>query len=131
MASDALETYPYTSSKIKIAIEHLGIYFLTDAFQHRSWLTGNLTSFLIETPYELLGRCVKHMPNEGLLRFYIVGNLEWIFVTSPQALREMLASKVYAFEKPELLRCRLQNAVGDGLILAEGEEHKVIITYRE
>ncbi|KAJ5773152.1 hypothetical protein N7457_008048 [Penicillium paradoxum] len=91
---------------------------------NRSWLTGNSPSFLLETPYPQLKEFVKTMPNQDLLRYYIVGNLERVFLTSPKALGEILVTKVYDFEKPELIRQSLRRITGDGVLLAEGDEHK-------
>ena len=68
---------------------------------------------------------VRTIPNEGLLRYYIVGNLERVILTSPKALSELLVTKVYDFEKPLVARQGLRRVVGDGILLAEGDEHKV------
>ena len=68
---------------------------------------------------------VKNFPNKGLIRYYIVGNLERVLLTSPKALSEMLVTNVYDFEKPEMVRNNLWRIAGEGLLLAEGEEHKV------
>lgn len=65
------------------------------------------------------------MPNDDLLRYYLVGNLERVLCTSPKSLSEILVTKVYDFEKPELVRQSLRRITGDGILLAEGEEHKV------
>ncbi|KAJ5129531.1 uncharacterized protein N7515_005570 [Penicillium bovifimosum] len=91
----------------------------------RSWLTGNSRSFLLEAPYEQLEEHVKSIPNEDLLRYYIVGNLERLLPISPKALGELLVTKVYDFEKPVLIRQSLRRIVGDGILLAEGDEHKI------
>lgn len=79
----------------------------------------------METPHTELKKWVKTMPNEGLLRYYIVGNLERVILTSPKALSEILVTKVYDFAKPPLVRSSLRRVVGDGILLAEGDEHKV------
>lgn len=68
---------------------------------------------------------VRTIPNEGLLRYYIVGNLERVILTGPKALSELLVAKVYDFEKPLTVRQSLRRVVGDGILLAEGDEHKV------
>ena len=65
------------------------------------------------------------MRNDDLLRYYVVGNLERVMCTSPKALSELLVTKVYDFEKPEIIRESLRRVTGDGILLAEGEEHKV------
>lgn len=69
------------------------------------------------------------LPNEGLIRYYIVGNLERIMLTSPKALSELLVTKVYDFEKPKTVRQSLRRVVGEGILLAEGDEHKVRLEY--
>lgn len=66
-----------------------------------------------------------NMPNDGLIRYYIVGNLERVFPTSTAALREILVNKAYDFAKPRTIQQFLYPIVGHGLLLAEGEEHKV------
>ncbi|CDM35225.1 hypothetical protein DTO013E5_6661 [Penicillium roqueforti] len=90
----------------------------------RSWLTGNSPSFLLETPFPQLREWAKSRPNQDLLRYYIVGNVERVILTSPKSLGELLVTKVYDFEKPELVRQSLRRITGDGILLAEGEEHK-------
>lgn len=70
---------------------------------------------------------VSTMPNEDIIRYYIVGNLERLILTSPKSLSELLVTKVYDFEKPEMIRESLRRITGDGVLLAEGDEHKVSI----
>ena len=79
----------------------------------------------LETPFSQMREWVKNLPNEGLIRYYIVGNLERILLTSPKALSEMLVTNVYDFEKPEVVRNSLRRITVEGILLAEGEEHKV------
>ncbi|KAK3191788.1 hypothetical protein K4F52_002214 [Lecanicillium sp. MT-2017a] len=50
---------------------------------------------------------------------------EYILITSPQALSEVLVSKAYDFEKPKFIRNAFGPFLGHGLVLAEGQEHKV------
>lgn len=68
---------------------------------------------------------IKSLPNEGLIRYYIVGNMERVILTSPKALSELLVTKVYDFQKPEELRTHLRRVAGNGVLVAEGNEHKV------
>lgn len=79
----------------------------------------------LETPFPQMREWVKNLPNEGLIRYYIVGNLERVLLTSPKALSEILITNVYDFEKPELVRDSLRRITGEGILLAEGDEHKV------
>ncbi|KAJ5941769.1 cytochrome P450 monooxygenase [Penicillium verrucosum] len=91
----------------------------------RHWLRGNGESIFIDTPFEPMKKWAHNMPNDGLIRYYIVGNLERVFPTSTAALREILVNKAYDFAKPRTIQQFLYPIVGHGLLLAEGEEHKV------
>lgn len=52
-------------------------------------------------------------------------NKEVIFVTNPKGLSEVLVQKSYEFAKPAKLRLGLGRILGVGLIVAEGNQHKV------
>ena len=68
---------------------------------------------------------VDTIPNDGLIYYNGLLNSERIIVTSPQALSEVLTTKSYDFIKPSLLRNGLGRLLGVGILLAEGDEHKV------
>ena len=68
---------------------------------------------------------INEVPNDGLIRYRMMFNKEVVFVTSPKALSEVLVQKNYDFSKPYKLRQGLGRILGIGLIIAEGEEHKV------
>lgn len=68
---------------------------------------------------------IRNVPNDGLIRYYMVGNLERVLLTSPKTLSEVLVHKAYDFCKPELVQLQLRRVTGNGLLLAEGDEHKV------
>ncbi len=46
-------------------------------------------------------------------------------MTNPKALGEVLVQRNYDFIKPERLRNGLGRLLGVGILLAEGDEHKV------
>ncbi|CAG7938625.1 unnamed protein product [Penicillium olsonii] len=93
--------------------------------ERRTWLRGNTKSVFIETPYAELREWIKTMPNDDIIRYYVVANLERLMCTSPKALGELLVTKVYDFEKPGVIRKSFRRVVGDGVLLAEGEDHKI------
>lgn len=68
---------------------------------------------------------INSIANDGLIYYTSVLNAERILLTSPQALNEVLTTKSYEFIKPSLLRNGLGRIIGNGLILSEGDEHKV------
>lgn len=68
---------------------------------------------------------INEVPNSGLIRYRMRFNKEVVFVTSPKGLSEVLVQKSYEFTKPSRLRLGLGRILGVGLIVAEGDEHKV------
>ncbi|KAL2018936.1 hypothetical protein VTK56DRAFT_10230 [Thermocarpiscus australiensis] len=68
---------------------------------------------------------VNSIPNDGLIRYLGPFNQERILITSPKALAEVLATKNYDFVKPAAIRHSIGRVLGIGVLLAEGEEHKV------
>ena len=66
----------------------------------------------------------NNIPNDGLIYYRSILNIERLLLTSPQALAEVLTQKSYDFVKPQQLRIGLGRILGVGLILAEGDEHR-------
>ncbi|KGQ05870.1 Taurochenodeoxycholic 6 alpha-hydroxylase [Beauveria bassiana D1-5] len=71
------------------------------------------------------GVWIAETANEGFIRIYGAFHREYLIVTSPQALGEVLVSKAYEFEKPPTIRGFFGPVLGHGLVLAEGHDHKV------
>ncbi|RAK73074.1 cytochrome P450 [Aspergillus fijiensis CBS 313.89] len=91
----------------------------------RSWLRGNSSTLILRHDWKRLAKWVEEIPNDGLIRYYMTGNLERLIVTSPKGLSEILVTKVYDFEKPALVRESLGRLTGQkGVLLVEGAEHK-------
>jgi hypothetical protein len=72
-----------------------------------------------------LQHCVETVRNNGLLRYYHPDGRERIIVTGTKALNEILVVNPTQFVKPRTIRRRLYTVAGNGLLLAEGEIHKV------
>jgi hypothetical protein len=70
-------------------------------------------------------RWVKEVPNDGLIVYRHLLNRERVIPTSPKALAEVLVTKNYEFVKPSFFRVNLGRLLGFGILLAEGDEHKV------
>lgn len=68
---------------------------------------------------------INEIPNEGLIYYRFILNAERIFVTSPKGLAEVLVHKNYDFIKPKQLVDELGYVLGIGILVAEGDEHKV------
>lgn len=52
-------------------------------------------------------------------------NQERLVVTSPEGLKEVLGQNSYDYVKPHLLRAMVGKILGYGLLLSEGDVHKV------
>lgn len=61
----------------------------------------------------------------GLIRYRSIFNEERIMVVAPEALAEVLTTKSYQFKKPDTLVTGLKRIAGNGILLAEGERHKL------
>ncbi|KAI3320897.1 cytochrome P450 [Xylariaceae sp. AK1471] len=70
---------------------------------------------------------VNKVPHQrhGLVRYRTLINDERIIVASPEALAEVLTTKSYQFKKPEAIVTALKPIAGMGLLLAEGDQHKM------
>ncbi|KAI4164954.1 MAG: hypothetical protein LQ342_001587 [Letrouitia transgressa] len=70
-------------------------------------------------------RWINEIPSNGLIRYRSLFNEERLLITSPKALGEVLVTKNYDFVKPDLMRDGLGRLLGVGILLAEGDEHKI------
>jgi cytochrome P450 len=65
------------------------------------------------------------IPNNGLIRYRGMFNQERLLITGSKALAEVLVTKNYEFIKPSNIRFFIGRLLGVGVLLAEGEEHKM------
>ena len=68
---------------------------------------------------------INTIPNDGIIRYLGIFNQERIMITSPKALGEVLAQKGYELIKPRRMIEGLSRILGVGILLAEGDEHRV------
>ncbi|KAK8126135.1 cytochrome P450 [Apiospora kogelbergensis] len=68
---------------------------------------------------------INTVPNNGLIRYAGIFNQERIMPTSPKALADVLVTRNYDFEKPSQIRNSIGRILGIGVLLAEGDQHKV------
>ncbi|KAK4128241.1 cytochrome P450 [Parathielavia appendiculata] len=90
-----------------------------------SWFMGQFNTIMRDPTGSPMLRWINSIPNNGLIRYLGPFNLERIFVTSPKALAEVLVTKNYDFVKPDQVRHSIGRILGIGILLAEGDEHKV------
>lgn len=90
-----------------------------------TWFAGHSRQIRDKRSGEPMNDWINEIPNDGLVRYRSMFNSERLFVTSPAALSEVLVHRNYDFAKPSSLRRGLGRILGVGLIVAEGEQHKV------
>lgn len=55
--------------------------------------------------------------------------MERVIVVSPKAIADLLVSKSYDFVRPQITGIQLGMMTGEGLLMAEGDVHKVIYSF--
>ncbi|KAF5588400.1 pisatin demethylase cytochrome P450 monooxygenase [Fusarium pseudocircinatum] len=73
-------------------------------------------------PFRYWSRTIE---NNGLIRYKHLFNQERLVVTSPEGLKEVLGQNSYDYVKPHLLRAMVGKILGYGLLLSEGDVHKM------
>ena len=93
--------------------------------QGESFFNGHFWEILREPTGTPMRRWINEVPNNGLIHYNMVFNQERILITSARALGEVLVQKNYEFIKPSQVRAGLGRILGVGILLAEGDEHRV------
>jgi cytochrome P450 len=68
---------------------------------------------------------MRDIPNDGLIHFRGAFNTSYLIATNHQALLDIMSTNTYDFEKPWKAREFLARIIGFGLILSEGNAHRV------
>ena len=84
-----------------------------------------LFRLLAEPRIPEIEKWIDEIPNSGLIRYFGAFNRERIFITSPAAAKDLLYTEAYKFVKPELQHILAANIAGEGLLIQEGQEHKL------
>ncbi|SPQ18901.1 449293f5-5c5d-43c7-b083-661d6d64f506 [Thermothielavioides terrestris] len=90
-----------------------------------SWFMGQFPVIRALPSGTPMAEWAKSIPNDGVIRYLGPFNQERLLITSPKALAEVLVTKNYDFIKPSVFRFSLGRVLGVGLLLAEGDEHKM------
>ncbi|KAK9237098.1 cytochrome P450 [Lipomyces kononenkoae] len=86
------------------------------------WLWGHFVHAVDDGQY-LLDWCEEN-PDADLMRMLGMMNSERILPVSPRAMMEILQTQAYTFIKPPFMRRSLNGILGNGVLFAEGEDHK-------
>lgn len=100
------------------------ITYHAEAPQGSHWFLGQFPTLLKQTSGDPHREWIREIPNDGLIRYRHIGNVERVLLTSPKALAEVLVTRNYEFQKPPQLAQGLGQLLGIGVLLSEGDEHK-------
>ncbi|KAF2734439.1 cytochrome P450 [Polyplosphaeria fusca] len=88
------------------------------------FFTGESFNIFITPSMTTTRKWINETPNDGLIRFRTLWGVDSLMVTSPELLGELLISKAYDYTKRPWLAKVLALVLGNGIIFAEGAEHK-------
>ncbi|KAI1388532.1 cytochrome P450 [Hypoxylon trugodes] len=74
---------------------------------------------------ELLLQAAQETPNDGIVALRGLSGTR-LLVTKPQILVDLLVHRNDEFTKPKNLQRVLRRVVGDGLVIAEGDQHRLM-----
>ncbi|KAL8824684.1 MAG: hypothetical protein Q9191_004889 [Dirinaria sp. TL-2023a] len=75
-----------------------------------------------------LHQYIKDTPNQGLIQYTGILGKRRILVTSPELISEILNEKAYTLQKTTERKRKLGPILGNGLVMAEGEDAKAGLT---
>lgn len=90
-----------------------------------SFFMGQWSTIVKEPSGVPMRRWANEIPNNGLLYYRHMFNRDRVLVVSPKALSEVMVTKSYDFIKPDFVRAGIGRILGNGILFAEGEEHKI------
>src|SRR5450432_4684686 len=67
---------------------------------------------------------IHTVPNNGIIRYLGMFNVERLVITSVKGLSELLTTKSYDFSKPKQISAGIGRILGVGILLAEGDTHR-------
>jgi hypothetical protein len=70
-------------------------------------------------------RWANSVPNDGLIRYFGILNLERLHVTKTQGLVQLLQKDTYLYKKPSAQGQLVRFLAGDNVVVDEGKNHKV------
>jgi cytochrome P450 len=79
---------------------------------------------LLEPSPEQLSRWALDIPNNGLISYRGIFNTKRVLVTTTKGVQEIFNLRPYEFPKPSFVKTLLRGVIGEGLVVADGEQHK-------
>jgi cytochrome P450 len=87
---------------------------------------GNMFDLLSRPPGDRNMTWMRETPNDGLLQCNSVGEFStFLLCTTPDMVKQVVNDHSYDYEKTETTRMFLRTVIGDGLVITEGNQHKL------
>jgi cytochrome P450 len=80
---------------------------------------------LVEPGPEQLSRWALDIPNEGLIAYRGIFNIQRVLVTNTTGVHDIFSLRPYEFPKPTFVKTIFRGVIGDGLVVVDGEQHKL------
>jgi cytochrome P450 len=80
---------------------------------------------LVEPSPEQLTRWAHDIPNEGLITYRGMFNIQRVLVTTTTGVHDIFSLRPYEFPKPSFVKTIFRGVIGDGLIVVDGDQHKM------
>lgn len=90
-----------------------------------SFILGHAVKIFKENTGDPQREWIDTVPNDGMIYYTTIFNTPRVLPTSPEALKEVLSMKHYDYKKPGNFVAGIGRILGVGLLLAEGDEHRV------
>ncbi|KAI9657828.1 MAG: hypothetical protein M1831_004064 [Alyxoria varia] len=89
-----------------------------------NWIMGHFQAIMSEGTGTPMRRWAKNIPNDGLIHYTTAFNAGRVMPTTAEGYKEVLSTKNYEFPKPPELARQITKILGNGVLFAEGEEHR-------
>ena len=97
------------------------------AVKNASFWTGHGLEIMRRPTGDPHRQWIEETPNPGLYRYSHLFGSTRVCLTSPKVMAEVMVQKNYDFIKPTQIQAALSRVLGHGVLIAEGDEHKVLI----
>ncbi|KAK5992334.1 Cytochrome P450 monooxygenase FSL4-like protein [Cladobotryum mycophilum] len=107
--------YPYWFSPLRNVPTPGGGHFL---------LGHGLKLLLAEGPFDYFRQWNRQWPEAPFIRYFSFGNSEILIPNNLEAIRAIMHTHAYVFDKSPELKSYLKEFMGGGILFAMGEQHK-------
>lgn len=80
---------------------------------------------LVEPGPEQLARWALDIPNDGLIAYRGIFNIQRVLITATTGVHDIFSLRPYEFPKPTFVKTIFRGVIGDGLVVVDGEQHKM------